>query len=151
MHDGICKKGDNMTKNQMKAEKYLKKIQDVERVLNNKRDELEALRYKASGAGAIRYDKDRVQTSPQDYLAMAMNDIIEIEKQIEEDETSIEQLKGEAYAIVRVMEHPEHRALIEWFYLNGISMPETAQRMNMSERSAYYLKDDALEYFGAIM
>ena len=140
-----------MTKNQNRAEKYLKQIQDVERVLNSKRDELEALRYKASGAGAVRYDKDRVQTSPQDYLAMSMADIIEIEKQIEEDEASIENMKGQAYSIVRKMEKPEHRALIEWFYLNGISMPDTADRMNMSERNAYYLKDEALESFGAIM
>ena len=115
-----------MTENQIKAEKYLRKIQTVERILNNKRDELEALRYKASGAGAIRYDKEQVQTSPQDYLAMAMADIIEIEKQIEEDEASIEDMKGQAYAIVRRIELPEHRTLIEWFYLNGISMNETS-------------------------
>lgn len=140
-----------MTENQKKAEGYLRRIQDVERILNNKRDELEALRYKAGGAGAIRYDKDRVQTSPQDFLAMAMSDIVELEKQIEEDEACIENTKGEAYAIVRKMQQPEHRTLIVWFYLNGIPMPETAQKMNMSERNAYYLKDDALECFGALM
>ena len=140
-----------MTENQKRAESYLRQIQEVERVLNNKRDELEALRYKASGAGAIRYDKDRVQTSPQDYLAMAMADIIEIEKQIEEDEASIENIKGQAYTIVRQMEQPDHRAIIEWLYLNGLSMSDTAARMSMSERNAYYLKDDALECFGAKM
>ena len=140
-----------MTENQNRAELYLKQIRDVERTLKNKRDELEALRYKASGATAIRYDKDKVQTSPSDYLTMAIADIIEIEKQIEEDEASIEDMKGQAYAIVRQIELPEHRTIIEWFYLNGISMTETAERMNMSERSAYYLKDDALESFGQIM
>lgn len=140
-----------MTDNQNKAENYLKKIREVERNLNSKRDELEALMYRASGAGAIRYDKDRVQTSPGDYLAMAIADIVEIEKQIEEDEASIEDMKGQAYAIVRRIELPEHRTLIEWFYLNGISMNETAERMNMSERAAYYLKEDALESFGGIM
>ena len=49
------------------------------------------------------------------------------------------------------MTQPEQRALIEWFYLNGISMGETADKMNMSERTAYYLRDDALEVFGKIM
>lgn len=140
-----------MTDNQNKAERYLRKIQEVEKTLKNKRDELEALRYKASGAGAIRYDKEHVQTSPQDYLAMAMMDIIEIEKQIEEDEASIEDMKGQAYCIVRRMTEPDHRALIEWFYLNGVPMSDTADRMNMSERNAYYLKDEALESFGAVM
>lgn len=140
-----------MTDNQNKAESYLKRIREVERNLKTKRDELDALRYKASGAGAIRYDKDRVQTSPQDYLTMAIADIIEYEKQIEEDEASVEDMKGQAYAIVRKIEAPEHRTIIEWFYLNGISMNETAERMNMSERTAYYLKEDALEFFGALM
>ena len=140
-----------MTDNQNKAESYLKRIRDVERNLISKRDELEALRYRASGAGAIRYDKDKVQTSPSDYLTMAIADIVEIEKQIEEDEASIEDMKGQAYAIVRQIELPEHRVVIEWFYLNGISMIETAERMNMSERAAYYLKEDALESFGQIM
>lgn len=140
-----------MTDNQTKAENYLKAIREVEKNLKSKRDELEALRYKASGAGAIRYDKDRVQTSPQDYLAMAMVDIVEISKQINEDEASIEDMKGKAYSIVRQMEKADHRALIEWFYLNGISMTETAEKMHLSERSAYYLKDDALEAFGLIM
>ena len=140
-----------MTQNQTKADMFLWQIREVEKRLKNKRDEVEALRYKASGAGAIRYDKDRVQTSPNDYLAMAMSDILELEKQIEEDVASIEDIKGQAYTIVRQMEQPEHRTMIEWFYLNGVSMTETAERMAMSERTAYYLRDDALENFGQAM
>jgi DNA-directed RNA polymerase specialized sigma subunit len=140
-----------MTQNQTRADTFLRQIREVEKRLKNKRDEVEALRYKASGAGAIRYDKDRVQTSPNDYLAMAMSDILELEKQIEEDVASIEDIKGQAYMIVRQMEQPEHRTMIEWFYLNGVSMTETAERMAMSERTAYYLRDDALESFGQTM
>lgn len=140
-----------MSDNQNKAEKYLRKIREIEVNLNNKRDELEALRYKASGAGAIQYDKDRVQTSPQDYLTMAIMDIIELEKQIEEDEASIETIKGQAYSFVRQMEEVTHRIFIEWYYLNGVTMLETAEHMNLSERSAYNLKEDALEAFGIIM
>ena len=114
--------------NRNKAEAYLKKIRDSDRALKSKRDELDALRYKASGAGAIRYDKDHVQTSPQDYLSMAMDDIIKIEKQIAEKEI-----------------------VIEWYYLNGLSMIATADKMCIAERTAYYLRDDALETFGKMM
>lgn len=140
-----------MTNNQQKATSYLMSIRDIEKKLHNKRLELEALRYKASGAGAIRYDKDRVQTSPDDYLAKAMIDIIEIEKQIEKDEASIEKKKGKAYGVVRQMEIAEQRILIEWYYLNGLSMQETALKMNIAERTTYYLRDDALESFGKIL
>ena len=140
-----------MTENQHRAESYLTDIRFVEKDLINKKLELEALRYKASGAGAIRYDKDHVQTSPQDYMTMAIADVIEIEKQIREAEEAIEGQKGEAYAIVRMMDQADRRAIIEWFYLNGLPMIETAARLNMSERNAYYLKDDALEEFGSLM
>lgn len=137
------------TENQAKADKYLYRIRNRETEIRGKRLELEALRYKASGAGAIRYDKDRVQTSPQDYMTMAINDAIELEKQIKEDESAIEGLKGEAYAIVKQMENRDGRALIEWYYLNGLSMSETAEFMKMSERNAYYIQEKALEEFGA--
>lgn len=140
-----------MTNNQQKASSYLMGIRDIEKKLHNKRLELEALRYKASGAGAIRYDKDRVQTSPDDYLAKAMVDIIEIEKQIEKDESSIEKKKGKAYGMVRLMTVPEQRILIEWYYLNGLSMQETALKMSIAERTTYYLRDDALEEFGKLL
>ena len=140
-----------MTNNQQKASSYLMSIRDIEKKLHNKRLELEALRYKASGAGAIRYDKDRVQTSPDDYLAKAMVDIIEIEKQIEKDEASIEKKKGKAYGMVRLMAVSEQRILIEWYYLNGLSMQETALKMSIAERTTYYLRDDALEEFGKLL
>ena len=129
---------------------HLELIRDAEKNINNKRLELEALRYKASGAGAIRYDKDKVQTSPQDYMTMAVADLVEIEKQIREAETDIEDMKGQAYIIVRQIKEPEQRAVIEWYYLNGLSMIDTAERLNLSERSAYYLREDALKAFETI-
>ena len=140
-----------MTPNQQKATKYLSTIRNIEKKLHSKRLELEALRYRASGAGAIRYDKDHVQTSPQDYLAMAMADIIEIEKKVMDAESDIEKKKGKAYAIVRKIETEDHRTFIEWYYLNGLSMIETATRMNIAERTSYYLRDDALESFGKLL
>lgn len=138
-----------MSKN--KAESFLKKIRDDDRNLKSKRDELDALRYKASGSGAIRYDKDRVQTSPGDYLSMAMDDIIKIESQIADKEQKLEEMKGKAYAIVRLIPHTDHRTIIEWYYLNGLSMLATAEKMSIAERTAYYLRDDALVSFEKVM
>lgn len=128
----------------------LEVIRDNERSINAMRLELEALRYKASGVGAIRYDKDRVQVSPQDYMTMALADVLELEKRISEQIDNIEEMKGQAYIIIRKIEAPEQRAIIEWYYLNGLSMIDTAERLNMSERSAYYLREDALKSFESI-
>ena len=144
-------KGIKMTDNQRNASDVLMIIRNIEKKLHNMRLELEALQYRASGAGAIRYDKDHVQTSPNDYLAMAMGDIIELEKKIQKGESDIEKRKGKAYAIVRQMNNADHRTFIEWYYLNGLTMGETAIKMHKAERTVYYLRDDALEVFGKMM
>lgn len=125
-------------------------IHDAEKKINLLKLELEALRYKASCAGGIRYDKDRVQTMPNDYMTMAIADAIELEKHINDMEAEIEEKKGKAYTIVRQMENPNQRAVIEWYFLNGLSMIDTANKLNVSERTAYYLREDAVETFSNI-
>jgi DNA-directed RNA polymerase specialized sigma subunit len=140
-----------MTNNQEQATNYLLHIRNISKNLNNMRLELEALQYRAGGAGGIRYDKDHVQTSPDDYLAIAIGDIIALEKQIAKEESVIEKRKGKAYSIVRQMDKAEHRTIIEWYYFNGLSMIDTAEKMNVAERTAYYLRDDALEAFGDLL
>lgn len=140
-----------MTSNQKNAEAYLLRIRESEGKIQNKRLELEALYYKAGGCTAIRYDKDSVQTSPQNYMEMVMEDIEELKQEIEEDEAQTEETRGNAYSLVRMMEKPEQRAMIEWFYLNCVSMQHVSRKMNMTERNAYYLREDALESFGSLM
>ena len=68
------KKGQNRNK----AELYLRKIRDNDRALKSKRDELDALRYKASGAGAIRYDKDHVQKSADDIQDHTLGGLVKL-------------------------------------------------------------------------
>lgn len=140
-----------MNEVQKNADNYLSNIRTIQQLIRSKELELEALRYKAGGSVAIRYDKDKVQTSSMNYTEMAIIDIIELEQEIEEDKASIETVKGTAYAYVRRMIIPEQRAVIEWFYLNGLSMQDTADKMYMSERNAYYLRDDALQSFGELL
>ena len=123
---------------------YLEKIRESEKSIHQKKMELEALRYKATNAEAVQYDKDRVQSSPDDYLSLAIADIIEIEKQIREDEEQLEAHKGQVYSLVKQIQEPEHRTFIEWYYLNGLTMMEASEKMNISLRSAYYLRDEAV-------
>ena len=75
---------------------------------------------------------------------------MELEKQIAEDEIALEDLKGKTYSVIRKIENPEYRALLEWYYLNDRPMLEIANKLNVSERTAYYLRDDALEAFEAV-
>lgn len=140
-----------MTDYQQKAVNNLNRIRTATESIRQKELEVEALRYKASGAGAIRYDKDHVQTSPQNYLEMAVADLIELEAELEEDKASMEDMLTNAYRIVRRMPEQEQRILIEWYYINGLKVEEVCNKINKSERSFYYLRDDALEAYGKIL
>lgn len=140
-----------MTDNQMRAETYLRKIKEMERNIAIRQAELDFLRYKASGAGAITYDKDHVQTSPQDYMSMTIADVIDRDKEMKRDIARHQEAKAKAYGIIRQMEDVSHRTVLEWFYLDNTSMLAIASKLNMSERSTYYLRDDALETFGQIL
>ena len=57
-----------MTDKQRKSDRYLLRIRNAEREMKELLYQIEYLRYKASGMGAIRYDKDHVQTSPEDMV-----------------------------------------------------------------------------------
>lgn len=140
-----------MTDNQMRAERYLRSIKDAERNIDIRKSEIEFLRYKASGSAAITYDKDHVQTSPQDFMSLTIADVVDREKELEEGLARHEETKANAYRIIRQMEDVSHRTVLEWFYLENTSMLAIASKLNMSERATYYLRDDALEVFGSCM
>lgn len=131
------------------AEWELGKIDNVRKRIQSKKLELEALRYKASGAGAIQYDKEKVQSSASgDLIAIVVEDIIRIENEIEEEEIELEKMKKKAYEVTKRIETIDHRTFIEWIYLNNATMRSAAKKMFMSERSIYDLKKDALNSFG---
>lgn len=140
-----------LSENQKAAAAHLNVIRDTEQAINDKLLELEALRYKASGAGAIRYDKVNVQTSPQNFMEQVICDIAELSAEVEEDRASVDELKGTAYAIIRRMPKADERTLLEWYYLNGLPMAAIMEKMHRSERSVYYLRMDALETYGGLL
>ncbi len=140
-----------MTHNQEEGLKHLEVIKNLVCSINSKRMEIEALKYQAEGVGAIRYDKDKVQTSPQNYMEIAMADAIEKEMEIEEALAQLDTLKTDAYMIIKKMEDEDSRTFIINYYLNGIHMLDLISIMHMSERKLYYLREDALESYGCIL
>lgn len=137
-----------MNEKQLTAERYLMRIRIREREIQNKEIELDALRYKAGGVGGIDYSKDKIQSSSGDYMEMIISDIIKLSEEIENERYQYEQMKVKTYALIRRLDKPEHRAVLEWLYINGLSIVSTSKRMNLSERSTYYLRNEALELFG---
>lgn len=123
------------------------RIRNAEREMKELLYQIEFLRYKASGATAIRYDKDHVQTSPQDMVCEAIAEAVTLENK----------LFGKSKQLRADIEHTQHvlslwnddscARAIEIYYLNHGSMGDVARAIKRSDRTAYRIKEEALERF----
>lgn len=135
-----------MTDNQKKADRYLLQIRnagrDIQEMLNN----IDYLRYKASGAGAIRYDKDHVQTSPEDMVCEAIAEAIDLEHKLSAHIRKLHEMCEHTEQVIEFWNNNNAR-FIEIYYLNHGSMADVSSRIGCSSRHAYRIRDNALEEF----
>lgn len=139
-----------MTARQEKAEKYLLQIRNTDKEINEMILRIDFLRYKASGAGAIRYDKDRVQTSPEDMMCEAVTEAIALEGQLYARHKQLMDMRAHTEQVISLW-NDNNAVFIEIYYLSRGSMTDVADRIKCSSRNAYFIKLKALEEFAKHM
>lgn len=101
--------------------------------LKAKHDELESCLL----PGAIRYDKDKVQTSPGDSMSKIIAEIADLEKEM----TAIQQRKSQQIEKIdkalNSLESEEERTALTMRYINRVSVSEIAEAMGYSEQRIY--------------
>lgn len=135
-----------MTEAQNRADKYLLQIRNMDRELEELLLKIEFLRYKASGAGAIRYDKDRVMTSPSDMMCEAVTEAVALERKLSERHKQLLAMRQHVEIIITAW-NDKSGAFIESYYLSRRSMIDTAKYLGCSDRNVYFLKLKALDEF----
>lgn len=135
-----------MTDNQKKADRYLSQIRNAGKEIRGILDNIDFLRYKASGAGAIRYDKDHVQTSPEDMVCEAIAEAIDLEQMLSRRIKRLQDMREHAEQVIEFWNNNNAR-FIEIYYLNHGSMADVSSRIGCSSRHAYRIRDNALEEF----
>ena len=135
-----------MTENQRKADKYLQQIRNADKEINETILKISYLRYKASGATAIRYDKDRVQTSPQDMMCEAVTEAVALERELSERHRELVMMRQHVELVISTW-NDKSGAFIDSYYLSRRSMIDTAKHLGCSDRNAYFIKLKALEEF----
>lgn len=101
--------------------------------------------------GGMRYDTDKVQTSPNDKMLEIYCRIDELERELEEEK----QKKAHAIleidrALMKVPEGPYKQLLAE-YYIGRIDIYKIADGMGVSVRHCYRLRKKAVETFCEIM
>ena len=94
---------------------------------------------------AITYDKDRVQTSPEDQMAEVMAEIADLDTQIEAlHRDRARQIRRIGHAL-DLLEDSRERAILEAYYTGQKSMNEIADYMHYSLQHTYALRQRGAE------
>ncbi len=101
--------------------------------------------------GAIRYDLDKVQTSPKDKLTEIIAKVDELDRQIEElmQEKAMLIIKiGEA---IERLEDDNEKTVLTEFYIGRIPMRDVAPAIGYSPRRAYQFRERGVIHLGEVL
>ena len=105
--------------------------------LKAKHDELESCLLPA----AIRYDKDKVQTSPEDAMSKIVAEVTELEKEM----NRVQQRKAKQIAkidkAINTLTSDEERTALTMRYINRIPVTDIAEAMGYSIKRIYQFMD----------
>ncbi|MCI6698442.1 MAG: hypothetical protein MR488_04680 [Lachnospiraceae bacterium] len=134
----------------MTASEYLGQVEVLNVRIDQKRKELERIQNEAYGVKGMRYDTDRVQTSPVDHMPDMVIRCIELESEIQKDiERNIE-FRHQIIYQIQGMPDLKHVQLLYKKYVELKTNPVIAGEMDMAEDTVRKIHTKALQEFTRI-
>lgn len=93
--------------------------------------------YMAMMPGGIRYDKDKVQTSPADMMPEKMGELAELEEKIQRLEDLHRQQIEDITAACGKLSDELQRTVLMMFYVGGVSVREIAETLHYTAPTIY--------------
>lgn len=132
----------------MNAQKYLQQIKVLDTKIKQKEEQIEYLKAASSSAGAIRYDKDKVQTSCSDSkLENIVIQYMQLEQEVEEQKLHLEKVRGVIINQIHELFDDRYISVLFKRYVEVKSYELIAVEMNYSFDYVKELHRDALEEF----
>jgi DNA-directed RNA polymerase specialized sigma subunit len=94
---------------------------------------------------AITYDTDRVQTTPEDRVAVVMAEVDELDRKIEELKRQRFEAIQEIAREIDLLEDSRERAILDAYYLSGKSMESIAEHAHYSLSHTYALRRHGIQ------
>ena len=134
----------------MGSKEFLNKIRYIDMMINCKLEQVAELRSMLLPS-AIRYDKDKVQTSPDaDSMSDTMSKVIELEEKINNDIDKLVDLKSVAREKIEQMENEVEKVILYKRYFGNESFENIAVECGYSWRHIHRLHGEALNNFDKI-
>jgi len=106
-----------------------------------KHDELESCLL----PGAIRYDRDKVQTSPDDIMGRILAEVNELEQRMEQLQVAKSKRIEEIDKIINSLQSDEERTVLTMRFINRIPVTEIAEAMGYAEPTIYKFMNQGSE------
>lgn len=135
----------------MTAEDYMHEIRRVRRRIRMLKEQIERDEIMAAGVSAIRYDRDKVQTSSSsDRMAEIVENIIEATAELKREILRLQIYEKECREVLLQLSEQHERVLV-YHYIDDINWSEVARRMNFHEKYIYTIKDEALKELDKVL
>lgn len=131
----------------MKVKEYLKQVEKLDKCINQRQVECDALRTLAESTGGIQYS-ERVQTSPQgDTLERKVVKYVQIEQEINDMINSFVDLKHKIIKEIQGLSDVKHIDILFKKYIEYKSLEQIAVEMNYTYQYVRELHGYALQEF----
>lgn len=129
---------------------FLMQIRRKEIIIRRKetqRDELRACLL----PGAVRYDRDKVQSTPTDKMSDVMARVDELDREIEQLRREKATLVIEISDAIEKLEDDNEKTVLTEFYIARAPMTQAADAINYSVRRAYDFRERGVIHLGEVL
>ena len=103
------------------------------------------------GPKAIRYDGDRVQSSPTDRVSEIVSKVADLEEQIERLQLEKAELVMEVNAAIEQLEDEKEAVILTAYYIRRLTMEQVAEEMDYSLQHTYRLRKRGVQHISEII
>lgn len=129
----------------MQVKKYLYQIREEQREIDELKDRIRTVESSLLPAG-IRYDLDKVQTTPSDGTTERLAKMIDYRDQLAEKAGRLAERRAEAQRIIDTLEKSVERQVLDLYFLSEkrMKMWEVADYVGLGTRQVYRIYCAAL-------
>lgn len=97
----------------------------------------------------IRYDRDKIQTSPDDTMSKVMAKAVDMQRELENSIAELQERHIKTEQLITRLDNSDEREVLRYYYLdssNGVPLTweQVAIRMNFAVRHVHRIHDRAL-------
>jgi hypothetical protein len=133
------------------AKEYLKRIGTLDEQISRKIDRAEALKALAMKVTPTMSDSGAMGGGNQDKMAIAVDRLLDLEKEIDRDKQTLIHMQDEAYALLGRVRNRKYYKVLELHYLKYQTFEQIGVAMGYSKRWAEKLHGRALEVFSVVL